>query len=206
MASESSWRARHYRYSTRLYAPNPAYAWLSWIEGERIAIGSMPTGASISRLAAEGVSHVVNCRCAPQTWVSQDLAAERALFGTAAVAHAPMWDFGQSQHPRRWSGAVHFAVRALDADREARVLIHCHQGRRRSVLVTYAVLRLRGHDARDAADLIARYRTEADLVPVYLSDVERWIADGAPELTSSLVDGCRTVLARLRSPGRRTEP
>jgi protein-tyrosine phosphatase len=90
-----------------------------------------------------------------------------------------MWDFGQSQHPRRWSAAVHFAARALDADPGSRVLIHCRMGRRRSVLVAYAVLRLRGRTAPEAADLITAHRLEAVLVPVYLADVERWLAAGA---------------------------
>jgi protein-tyrosine phosphatase len=179
---EHGWRARQHRYSTRLFGPDPANVRLSWIAGERVAIGSVPTGTSIARLAGEGVSHIVNCRATPQTWLSQDLSVERLLFGTAAVVHAPMWDFGQSQSPRRWSAAVHFAVRALDADPAARKLVHCQQGRRRSVLVTYAVLRLRGHTPQEAADLIAGHRLQADLVPVYLADVERWIALGAPEL------------------------
>jgi protein tyrosine phosphatase (PTP) superfamily phosphohydrolase (DUF442 family) len=155
---------------------------LNWIGDERLAIGRLPTADTFARLSAEGVSHVVNCRARPQTWLSRDLAAERALFGRACVAHAPMWDFGQSQHPRRWSGAVHFAVRALDEDVGARVLVHCQKGRRRSVLVAYAVLRLRGYPAREASDLIVGHRLEAVLVPVYLADVERWLAGGAPNL------------------------
>jgi protein-tyrosine phosphatase len=154
---------------------------LSWIGDERLAIGRLPAPGGFALLAAEGVSHVVNCRATAQTWLTRDLARERALFGRARVAHAPMWDFGQSQHPRRWSGAVHFAVRALQADADARVLIHCQKGRRRSVLVAYAVLRLRGYPAPEATDLIVGYRREAVLVPVYLADVERWIAAGCPE-------------------------
>jgi protein-tyrosine phosphatase len=154
---------------------------VSWIGGERLAIGNLPTADSLARLADEGVSHIVNCRATPQTWLSRDLAAERALFGRARVAHAPMWDFGQSQSARRWSRAVHFAVRALEDDDAARVLVHCQKGRRRSVLVAYAVLRLRGYRPDNAADLIVAHRRQARLVSVYLADVERWIRDGAPE-------------------------
>jgi protein-tyrosine phosphatase len=154
---------------------------LSWIGSERLAIGPVPTPDTLAVLAGEGISHVVNCRALAQTWLTRDLACERALFGRANVAHAPMWDFGQSQHPRRWSGAVHFAVRALESDTDARVLIHCQKGRRRSVLVAYAVLRLRGHLAREASELIVGHRLEAVLVPVYLADVEHWIAAGCPE-------------------------
>ncbi|HKS99548.1 MAG TPA: hypothetical protein VJT31_08470 [Rugosimonospora sp.] len=154
---------------------------VSWIAGERLGIGRLPRVDALDALAAAGVSHIVNCRATAQTWLTRDLAAERALFGAARVAHAPMWDFGQSQDPRRWSGAVHFAARVLDEDSAARVLVHCQQGRRRSVLVAYAVLRLRGYPPAEAAHLIVTHRLEARLVPVYLADVERWLAAGAPE-------------------------
>jgi protein-tyrosine phosphatase len=156
---------------------------LSWIADEHLAIGALPTSDHLARLAAGEVSHVVNCRATAQTLLTRDLAAERSLFGADHVAHAPMWDLGQSQHPRRWSGAVHFAVRALRQDAGARVLIHCQKGRRRSVLVGYAVLRLRGHAAAHAADLIVSHHRPARLVPVYLADVERWIGQGAPDLS-----------------------
>jgi protein-tyrosine phosphatase len=170
----SGWRSVYHPYST-LDGPGSAVTSLSWIGGERIAIGCLPTAASLARLADEGVTHLVNCRSTPQTWVSGDLAAERDLLGPVNVVHAPMWDFGQNQRPGRWSAAARFAARALDDDPEARVFIHCQQGRRRSVMVAYAVLRLRGHPAQKAADLIVEHRREAQLVPVYLASVERWL-------------------------------
>jgi hypothetical protein len=42
-------------------------------------------------------------------------------------------------------------------------------------MVAYAVLRLRGHDRAPAADLVLRYRAEAELVPAYVRSVERWL-------------------------------
>jgi protein-tyrosine phosphatase len=154
--------------------------WLSWIADQRIAIGSVPTATTLPRLRADGVTHVVNCRSAFQTWLSQDLAVERALFGPANVAHAPMWDFGQSQPPRLWSRAAHFAAAVLTDDPEARVLIHCQQGRRRSILLAYAVLRLRGHSREEALGDITTHRLEARPVDMYLTSVERWLACGPP--------------------------
>jgi protein-tyrosine phosphatase len=162
-------------WSTRLWKPDPPPTPLTWIGEERLAIGSIPTGASVGLLAGEGVTHVVNCRARPQTWLSKDLAVERLLFGASRVVHAPMWDSGRPQPPERWSAAARFAVDALDADPEHRVLIHCHAGRRRSVLVAYAVLRLRGHAAEEAARLILSHRVEAQLVPAYRDSVERWL-------------------------------
>jgi hypothetical protein len=172
------WRSAHHRYSTLLYRPGRRTTALSWIGEERIAIGNLPTGSTLAGLPGQGVTHVLNCRARVQTWISQDLAAERALFGADRVVHVSMWDLGLAQHPRLWSAAAHFAAGALD-DRAAGVLIHCHQGRRRSIMVAYAVLRLRGHPADAARDLISAHRAQAQHVPAYARSVERWLAAGA---------------------------
>ncbi|MDG4826323.1 hypothetical protein O7635_31115 [Asanoa sp. WMMD1127] len=174
-----SWRSWYHRHSTRFYGPNRRNSWLSWIGEERIAVGSLPTGVTLPLLRAEGVTHVINCRSRAQIWVSQDLAAERALFGPARVVHAPMLDFGQPQHPRLWSAAASYVAGVLTEESSANVLIHCHQGRRRSILLTYAVLRLRGREPDEAAELIANHRTEAVLVRAYAQSVERWLDSGA---------------------------
>lgn len=148
---------------------------LSWIGDERIAIGGMPDADAIGRLGDLGVTHVVNCRARAQVRWSRDLAAERAVFGAVRVAHAPMWDFGRPQHPGLWAAATSFAAEVLDEDPEARVLIHCHRGRHRSAMVAYAVLRVRGHGADDAASLVLTHRPGAELVPAYVRSVEQWL-------------------------------
>jgi protein-tyrosine phosphatase len=173
------WRGRIHRFSTRLNGPDRVTTWLTWIADERIAIGAMPTWATIGKLAAEGVTHVVNCRASLETLLSQDLAVERALLGRARVIHAPMWDTGWRQHPRRWSAAARFVAGTLDEDATARVLVHCKAGIHRSVLVAYAALRLRNHSADDAASLILSHRAEAELLPAYRASVDDWLADRA---------------------------
>jgi protein-tyrosine phosphatase len=172
---EGGWRAEVHRLSTRAYGPSRANSWLSWIADERLAVGSLPTAESLPRLAAQGITHVVNCRSRAQTWLSQDLAMERALFTPARVVHAPMWDNGRRKTPDRFASAVLFAAAALGESPGHRVLIHCQQGRRRSVLVAYAVLRVGGREPDVAARLIATHRREADLVPAYLDSVEDWL-------------------------------
>jgi protein-tyrosine phosphatase len=118
---------------------------------------------------------VVNCRAGLQTHISQDLWAERRVLGADRVAHAPMWDRGRPQPPRLWAPAARFAADALERDPRARVLVHCQQGRRRSAMVAYAVLRLRGHDPADAARLVLDSRAPATLVPAYRASVEEWL-------------------------------
>ena len=156
---------------------------LSWVGDERLAISAVPRPAAMAALAEQGVTHVVNCRPRLDVWWTGDLAAERAQFGRERVAHAPMQDHGLRQRPARWAAAVRFGARvlnepALDDQPQAKVLIHCTAGMHRSVMVAYAVLRLRGHDGAEAAGLVLRYRARAELIPAYVRSVERWLADG----------------------------
>ena len=104
---------------------------LSWIGDERIAISGVPSGQTVAHLAEQGVTHVVNCRPRAQVRWSGDLAAERAAFGPAMVAHAPMQDHGLRQRPAVWAAAACFAAGVLDDQLQAGVLIHCTAGRRR---------------------------------------------------------------------------
>jgi len=166
--------------SGRLYRPSAHTRGHSWLGPERIAVGSLPVGDEVARLQEAGVTHVVNCRARAQTLLSQDLWAETRVFGAERVAHAPMWDHGRAQDPRAWAPAARFAVAALEQDPEAGILIHCQQGRRRSALVAYATLRLRGRSPEEAAGLVLEYRPVARIVPAYRASVESWLADGAP--------------------------
>lgn len=143
----------------------------------------MPVGGAVSRLPELGVTHVVNCRAELQTRISQDLWAERQVFGPDRVVHAPMWDHGRPQPSRLWAPAARFAAAALEDDPTAGVLIHCQQGRRRSAMVTYAVLRMRGHDPDDAARLILESRVPASIVPAYRRSVEEWLSASPDPLT-----------------------
>jgi len=156
-------------------APDAAALALSWIGDERIAISGVPPARMVPVLAEQGVTHVVNCRPRAQVRWWGDLAAERAAFGPGQVAHAPMQDHGLRQRPEVWAPAVCFAARVLEDQPTAGVLIHCTAGRRRSVMLAYAVLRLRGHDRTRAAALVLRYRTGAMLVPAYVRSVEQWL-------------------------------
>ena len=159
--------------------PDAASPALSWIGDERIAISGVPSARTVARLAEQGVTHVVNCRPRAQVRRFGDLAAERAAFGPGRVVHAPMQDHGLRQRSAVWAAAACFAARVLTDQPQAGVLIHCTAGRRRSAMVAYAVLRLRGHGRTRAAALVLSYRTEAQLVPAYVRSVERWLATAA---------------------------
>lgn len=136
----------------------------------------MPCGQDeIDALVADGVTHVVNCRADLQVVISQDMWMEQRAFGHERVTHAAMWDNGKPKEPSRWEDATMFAVNTLQSDPDAKVLIHCQQGRRRSAMVAYAALRLRGHDSAEAARLVLNYRSVARIVPAYRTSVEKWL-------------------------------
>lgn len=175
------WRERYFRYRTVVSRPSRTISPFSWVGEERIAIGALPTAATLQRLPQQGITHVVNCRSLMQTRLSQDIAMERAVFGPAHVAHAPMWDFGRPQPSRLWSEAALFAAEALTNDPNAAVFIHCQKGRRRSVMVAYAVLRLRGHSPEQATSLITNHRVEAVIVDTYTNGVEDWLTASSRE-------------------------
>jgi len=179
MDSPQNWGARRPRPRMRLPGPDTASPALNWIAGERVAIGGLPPTRLMARLAEQGVTHIVNCRSRAQVRWSGDLAAERVAFGPGRVAHAPMQDHGLRQRPAVWAAAASFAARVLTEQQQAGVLIHCSAGRRRSPMLAYAVLRLRGHAPGQAAALVLSYRTEAELVPAYVRSVEWWLATTA---------------------------
>jgi len=174
--------------STRIYGPRHGLSGLSFVPGERVAIGAMPVAGEIMRLPDHGITHLVVCRATPQTLFSQDLWAARTVLGKDNVAHASMWDTGRPKDPEHWSQAALFAAEALQANPEARVLVHCQQGRRRSVMVAYATLRLLGLSEAEAARGVLEARPMGRLVPAYRRSVERWLARRAAEATATSDD------------------
>jgi protein-tyrosine phosphatase len=146
-----------------------------------VAVGSVPVGNAVVRLPELGVTHVINCRAGLQTRISHDLHVEQQVFGADHVMAAPMWDHGRAQPPALWAPAARFGATVLDEEPSAGVLVHCQQGRRRSAMVAYAILRLRGHDPDDAERLVLDHRSPAVLVPAYKESVERWLQDGAAD-------------------------
>jgi protein-tyrosine phosphatase len=179
------WRARWVRLHMLPFGPEPDDLELSWIVGERIAISAVPPVSLVPRLAGRGVTHIVNCRSRAQVRWAGDLAAERAAFGADQVAHAPLVDHGRRQRPAAWAPAARFAARVLAEQPQAGMLVHCSAGRRRSAMLAYAVLRLRGHSRDDAAALVLTHRTQAELDPAYVRSVERWLTATTADVTHS---------------------
>lgn len=166
------------RIATHVYGPAAYTRGFSWVPAfPRMAIGALPVGREADDLPTHGITHVINCRKHFQNQVSQDLWIERDVLGAERVAHADMWDNGLAQEAGSWAQAALFGARVLADDPEARLLVHCQQGRRRSVFVAYAILRLHGFSESDAAAAVLDARPFGHLVPVYRAGVEQWLRD-----------------------------
>jgi hypothetical protein len=165
--------------------PDAGGAALSWIGHERIAISGVPSAQAVSRLAEQGVTHVVNCAGAGAGAVVRGSGGRTGGLrprASGARAHAGSRPAAKGRGVGR---AARFAARVVDDQPQAGVLIHCGAGRRRSVMLAYAVLRLRGQDRTQAAALVLRYRTGAQFVPAYVRSVERWLATAAGDSVSA---------------------
>jgi protein-tyrosine phosphatase len=162
--------------ATRVYGPRRGLSGLNFVPGERVAIGAMPVSGKVLDLPGHGVTHLVVCRARPQRMFSQDFWAAQQVLGRENVTAAGMWDTGRPKDPEQWADAALFAAKVLQADPDARVLVHCQQGRRRSVMVAYATLRLLGRSEAEAARGVIEARPMGRLVPAYRSSVERWLA------------------------------
>ena len=92
--------------------------------------------------------------------------------------------------------------RVLDDQPHAGVLIHCSAGRRRSAMLAYAVLHLRGHDRTRAVALVLRYRPQAQLVPAYVHSVEAGERCLAPH--QHVQRPCAATVQVVRDPARLT--
>lgn len=175
------------RVSTKLYGPSEGLRGFTWVPRyPRLAIGSIPVGREAEDLPSKGVTHVVNCRKGLQNVISQDLWIEQQVLGADKVAHADMWDHGRPQQEESWVPAALFGAQALRDNPEARVLVHCQQGRRRSLFVAYAILRQMGFSEDDAAAAVLEARPRGHLVPAYRAGVEAWLSRSFPQQSSTL--------------------
>lgn len=111
----------------------------------RLLLGPAPDAAERGRLAAAGVTHVLDLRAEVPS-----AEARAAWAGTGVVFHRdPMVDDGRRQPAAAFRDGVAFVADAL-ATPGARVLVHCAAGQYRSPAVAYAVLRAAGLAPPDA--------------------------------------------------------
>lgn len=143
--------SRRAAFAARLGIPLPDRLNLSWIT-PNLAVGGRVLPADIHRLAARGVTRIVDTR-AEHMDDKDALAAEHI-----DLLYLPAPDTKPLTLEQLHQGAA-WINRQLD--RGQRVLVHCEHGVGRSVLLAAAALVARGMNAHDAISLIQRRRWQA---------------------------------------------
>jgi protein-tyrosine phosphatase len=120
-------------------------------------------------LAEEGITHLVNLQ---KEFDNRHLAVD------CGIQH--LWngcedDFLPKPPELFWKGTK-FALEAL-ADPNSKVYFHCAAGIHRGPIMVLAVLRVLGHERREAINLILDVRPQANFPPVYLMSVEDFVRE-----------------------------
>lgn len=143
------------------------YQWVT----DRIAVGSAVSSPShVRALVADGISHVLDCRLAPDS---------QALYlGTMIVYRRNgVADDGRPKPDEWFFGGIEFVAEALKRP-WTRALVHCRFGMSRSPTMVYAILRTQGMPESEAKSRISGARAVARVT--YPDDAERaarrWIA------------------------------
>ena len=142
---------------------------LTWVT-ERIAVGGgIWNAGTMAEVARAGVTHIVDMQ------IEFDDSALAEPHGIRVMWN-PVNDDFQPKPAEVFEDAVAFAQEALD-EPEAKLLIHCAAGIHRAPMMTLAVLCSMGWPITDAMDLIEARRPIVDFAEVYVSSVERFLAE-----------------------------
>ena len=163
--------SRQEELATQLGLPLPDRLNLSWVT-DSLAVGGRPRPEDIGRLAAAGVSRVVDTRLEHK----DDEAALNARGIQLLYLPTPDTYPLSINDLRRGADWVNTQIAGGH-----KVLIHCEHGVGRSVLLTAAALVADGMSAHDAVDLVQRKRWQAapnNRQIVRLQEFEREIRRG----------------------------
>lgn len=129
---------------------------LDFVTG-RIAVGGeIKSLFDVRRIAAQGITHVLNVR------TNQD---EVPLVLKAGLQYAanPTKDKDEKIKPAAWFKSSFDVIFGCLADPGTKILVHCQEGRNRSPSTIYFFLRAIGIDKKTAAGMITDARPEATM-------------------------------------------
>jgi protein-tyrosine phosphatase len=145
---------------------------MTWVT-DRIAVGGgIWTDDKMQQVVREGVTHIIDMQ------IEFDDTAIAEPYGVEVLWNPTDDDF-QPKPPSLFQHAVEFALDALEHP-ETKIFIHCAAGVHRAPMMTLAVLRAMGWSKPDAMRLITSKRYVADLAPVYVDSVERFMRTYEP--------------------------
>ena len=145
---------------------------MTWVT-ERIAVGGgIWTDDKMQQVVAEGVTHIIDMQ------IEFDDTEIAKPYGIHVLWNPTDDDF-QPKPAGVFQVGVEFALAALEQE-DAKLFIHCAAGVHRAPMMTLAVLRAIGWNKPDAMRLITSQRYVADLAPVYVDSVERFMQTYEP--------------------------
>ena len=140
---------------------------ITWLT-DRIAVGGgIWSAENMAKVAKEGITHIIDMQI---EFDDTALAKEHGI----EVLWNPTDDDFESKPAGLFRRGVEFATRALN-ENGAKLFIHCAAGVHRGPMMALAVLASMGWDLEDARELIERRRPAADLAPVYVESVEKFL-------------------------------
>ena len=141
---------------------------ITWLT-DRIAVGGAIWSAeNMAKVAKEGITHIIDMQI---EFDDTALAKEHGI----EVLWNPTDDDFELKPAGLFRRGVEFATRALD-ENGSKVFIHCAAGVHRGPMMALAVLGSMGWGLEDARELIEGRRPAADLAPVYVESVEKFLS------------------------------
>lgn len=152
-----------------LYFPGEGRLEYAWVT-PRLAVGpAIFTPENMMRLAAKGVTHVLN--------LETEFDDSKITGTTGIVAHwLPQPDDLRPKPPQWFEQGVGFVEEALSRD-GSRVYIHCLAGIQRGPMMMLAYLCTTGMEMNDAIHLVASARPEANFPLVYLRSIQLFLRE-----------------------------
>jgi len=141
---------------------------ITWLT-DRIAVGGgIWSAENMAKVAKEGITHIIDMQI---EFDDTALAKEHGI----EVLWNPTDDDFESKPAGLFRWGVEFAARALN-ENGSKLFIHCAAGVHRGPMMALAVLAWMGWDLEDARELIEGRRPAADLAPVYVESVEKFLS------------------------------
>ena len=144
---------------------DPASWWrtLCWVTDRLIVTGDLPFESEparrqLAKWVEAGVTHVVDVRRE-----RNDEAFVKAHAPHVEYLWAPTHDYGGPQPDSWFAHSTEWILKALAADPEAVVLVHCHMGVNRAPSLAMAVLLEMGYSPTEALDAIRTARPIAGI-------------------------------------------
>lgn len=137
---------------------------------DRLAIGGfIGTPENMRELAQAGITHIVNMQNEFDDHAISDGTGVQVLWIKCEDDFLP-------KPYELFRQGIEFTLKALQ-DPRAKVLFHCAAGVHRSPMMLLAVLRVLGHERRQAVNMILEARPHANFPPVYLMSVQDFVRE-----------------------------